>query len=142
PWLFFNAFVAGMVMVLVARTVLVFLVAWEVMSIAAFCLVTFEHEQADVRQAGWIYLIATHLGVIFLFIVFLCLGRHAGSLEFDAFRSMPALGAGWAGLIFVLAVVGFGAKAGFVPFHVWLPEAAPAASCMQRAQRTWSNSAG
>jgi formate hydrogenlyase subunit 3/multisubunit Na+/H+ antiporter MnhD subunit len=40
---------------------------------------------------------------------------------------MPALGAGWSGLIFVLALVGFGAKAGFVPFHVWLPEAHPAA---------------
>lgn len=127
PWFFFNAFVAGMVMVLVARTVLIFLVAWEVMSIAAFCLVTFESEKADVRQAGWIFLIAAHLGVIFLFIVFLLLGRHAGSLEFDAFRSMPILSAGWAGLILVLAVVGFGAKAGLVPFHVWLPEAHPAA---------------
>src|SRR5207253_2957669 len=89
PWFFFNAFVAGMVMVLVARTVLVFLVAWVAMSITAYFLVTFEHEKAEVRQAGSIYLIATHLGVIFLFIVFLLLGRHAGSLEFEAFRSMP-----------------------------------------------------
>ena len=47
--------------------------------------------------------------------------------EFAAFRAMPSLSAGEAGLIFVLALVGFGAKAGFVPFHVWLPEAHPAA---------------
>src|SRR5438876_833181 len=127
PWCFFNAFVAGMVLVVVARTTLLFLLAWEIMSLAAFCLVTFEHEQAAVRQAGWVYLIATHLGVAFLFLAFLLLGRHAGSLEFGAMRGMPAPGAGWSGLIFILALVGFGAKAGFVPFHVWLPEAHPAA---------------
>ncbi|HMC88641.1 MAG TPA: proton-conducting transporter membrane subunit, partial [Gemmataceae bacterium] len=127
PWFFFNLFVAGMVMVVIARTTFLFLVAWEVMSVAAYCLVTFEHEKAEVRKAGWVYLVATHLGVAFLFLAFVLLGRSAGSLEFEAFRAMPALGAGWSGLIFVLALVGFGAKAGFVPFHVWLPEAHPAA---------------
>ncbi len=127
PWFFFNLFVAGMVMVLIARTVLLFLVAWEVMSIAACCLVIFEHEKAEVRQAGWIYLIATHLGVIFLFITFMLLGRHAGGLEFRDFQAMTTLGPGLASLVFVMALIGFGAKAGFVPFHVWLPEAHPAA---------------
>jgi hydrogenase-4 component B len=127
PWFFFNAFVAGMVLVVVARTAILFLVAWEVMSVAAYFLVTFEHEKAEVRKAGWVYLIATHLGVAFLFLAFVLLGRNAGSLEFEAFRRMPALAASSSGLIFVLALVGFGAKAGFVPFHVWLPEAHPAA---------------
>jgi formate hydrogenlyase subunit 3/multisubunit Na+/H+ antiporter MnhD subunit len=127
PWFFFNVFVAGMVMVVVARTAFLFLVAWEVMSLAAYCLVTFEHEKAETRKAGWVYLVATHLGVAFLFLAFVLLGRSAGSLEFEAFRAMPPLNSGWAGLIFLLALVGFGAKAGFVPFHVWLPEAHPAA---------------
>jgi formate hydrogenlyase subunit 3/multisubunit Na+/H+ antiporter MnhD subunit len=126
-WFFFSLFVAGMEMVVIARTVLLFLVAWEVMSIAAYCLVTFEHEKGDVRRAGWVYLIATHLGVAFLLVAFVLLGSRAGSLEFEAFRGMPALAAGWSGLIFVLALIGFGTKAGFVPFHVWLPEAHPAA---------------
>jgi hydrogenase-4 component B len=90
-------------------------------------LVTFEHEKAAVRRAGWVYLIATHLGAAFLFFAFLLLARQAGGLEFEAFRRMPAFGADWSGAIFVLALVGFGAKAGFVPFHVWLPEAHPAA---------------
>jgi formate hydrogenlyase subunit 3/multisubunit Na+/H+ antiporter MnhD subunit len=127
PWFFFNVFVAGMVMVVIARTAFLFLVAWEVMSLAAYCLVTFEHEKAEVRKAGWIYLIATHLGVAFLFLAFVLLGRNAGNLEFERFRAMPAFVGGWSGLIFVLALIGFGAKAGFVPFHVWLPEAHPAA---------------
>ena len=126
-WFLFSAFVGGMVMVLVARTALLFLVAWEVMSIAAYCLVTFEHEKAEVREAGWIYLVATHLGVLFVLLAFLLLGHQAGSLEFREFRTMSALSVTWADLIFVLALVGFGTKAGIVPFHVWLPEAHPAA---------------
>ena len=126
-WFFFNLFVLGMIMVVIARTALLFLLSWEVMSISAFFLVTFEHENADVRRAGWVYLIATHLGVAFLFATFVLLGRSAGSLEFEGFARMPRLDAFWSGLIFVLALIGFGAKAGFVPFHVWLPEAHPAA---------------
>ena len=53
------------------------------MSLSAYFLVTFEHEKAEVRRAGWIYLVATHLGVAFLFATFVLLGRQAGSLEFD-----------------------------------------------------------
>jgi len=126
-WFFFGAFVGGMVLVLVARTAVLFLMAWEVMSLSAYFLVTFEHEKAEARRAGWVYLIATHLGVAFLIATFTLLGRQAGRLEFEAFQTMPPLGAGAAGVVFVLALVGFGAKAGLVPFHVWLPEAHPAA---------------
>lgn len=126
-WFFYNTFVVGMVLVVLARTALLFLVSWELMSLSAFFLVTFEHEQAEVRRAGWIYLVATHLGVAFLIAAFVLLGRRAGSLEFSAFLTMRPLDARGSGLIFVLALIGFGAKAGFVPFHVWLPEAHPAA---------------
>ena len=116
-----------MVLVVVARTALLFLMAWEVMSVAAYCLVTFEHEKAEVRQAGWVYLIATHLGVAFLFAAFVLLGRlswQPGLRRRSARRRRPRAGPP---LVFLLALVGFGAKAGFVPFHVWLPEAHPAA---------------
>jgi hydrogenase-4 component B len=126
-WFFYNTFVAGMVMVVIARTALLFLLSWEVMSLSAYFLVTFEHEKAEVRRAGWIYLVATHLGAAFLFGTFLILGRQAGSLEFDGYSRAPAMNSGLSGLIFVFALIGFGAKAGFVPFHVWLPEAHPAA---------------
>jgi formate hydrogenlyase subunit 3/multisubunit Na+/H+ antiporter MnhD subunit len=116
-----------MVLVLIARTVLLFLMAWEVMSLAAYFLVTFEHDKPEARRAGWTYLIAAHLGAAFLILALLILGWHAGRLEFDGIGDTAALGAGWAGLVFLLAVVGFGTKAGFVPFHVWLPEAHAAA---------------
>jgi formate hydrogenlyase subunit 3/multisubunit Na+/H+ antiporter MnhD subunit len=127
PWFFFTLFVAGMVLVLLARTSLLFLMAWEMMSLSAFCLVIFEHEDSKVQRAGWVYLIAAHLGVAVIIALFLLLGYHANSWDFSAFARISDLGQGWAGLLFVLALIGFGTKAGFVPFHVWLPEAHPAA---------------
>lgn len=126
PWFFFNLFVAGMALVVVARQALLFMVAWEIMSVAAFFLVVFEHDKKDVRIAGWIYLIATHLGAAFLLAMFLFLGRHSGSLDFDSMVGLQ-LGPLAASIVFGLALIGFGAKAGLVPLHVWLPEAHPAA---------------
>lgn len=127
-WFCFNLFIAGMALVVVARQALLFLVAWEVMSLAAFCLVIFEHEKKSVCAAGWIYLIATHVGAAFLLVLFLLLGRSAGgSLDFDRFMMAGTLAPSLSGVIFLLALVGFGTKAGLVPFHIWLPEAHPAA---------------
>jgi formate hydrogenlyase subunit 3/multisubunit Na+/H+ antiporter MnhD subunit len=127
PCFFFNLLAAGMVTVVIARNGLVFLVAWELMSLSAYFLVTFEHERDEARRAGWLYLVATHLGTAFLFAMFVLLGRPTGNLDFDAYRQASTLGAGWSAALFLLAIVGFGAKAGFVPYHVWLPEAHPAA---------------
>ncbi|HLH76031.1 MAG TPA: proton-conducting transporter membrane subunit [Candidatus Binataceae bacterium] len=121
-WFFLNLLVASMVMVVLARNALLFLMAWELMALTSFFLVTFEDEQAAVRQAGWIYLVASHIGTAFLFVLFILLGRTNGSLDFDRFSAAPGTG-----VLFVLALIGFGTKAGFVPLHVWLPEAHPAA---------------
>jgi formate hydrogenlyase subunit 3/multisubunit Na+/H+ antiporter MnhD subunit len=125
-WFFFCMFVAGMVLVVIARTAVLFLSAWEVMSLSAFFLVTFEHEQAEARRAGWVYLVATHLGVAFLVALFAVLSVHGEGTEFSAYLRAPST-PGLAGLLFVLALVGFGTKAGLVPLHVWLPEAHAAA---------------
>src|SRR5262249_46065973 len=110
-----------------ARTALLFLFAWEIMSLAAFFLVTYEEERPEARRAGWVYLIAAHLGVAFLIALFTLLGRQAGGLRFADFAAVPAPRPVLAGVLFVLAVIGFGAKAGLVGLHVWLPEAHPAA---------------
>src|SRR5207249_11319937 len=71
---------------------------------------------------GWIYLVATHLGTVFLLVLFILLGHEHGSLDFDRFSASAG-----SSVVFLLAVIGFGAKAGFMPLHVWLPEAHPAA---------------
>ena len=110
-WFLFSLFVAGMMLVCIARTAVTFLVAWEVMSISAFFLVTFEHEQREARRAGWVYLVATHLGVAFLVALFAALSFHAGDTEFGSFLRAPTPGPGLASFLFLLALLGFGIKA-------------------------------
>lgn len=125
-WALTSLLIAAMAVVFAAGNGVLFLVAWELMSLAAYFLVTLEHRRTEVREAGWTYLVATHLGTMFLVAFFVLLGRGGGSLDFrglDLESASPA----FAGLLFVLAVIGFGTKAGLVPFHVWLPEAHPAA---------------
>jgi formate hydrogenlyase subunit 3/multisubunit Na+/H+ antiporter MnhD subunit len=111
----------------VARHAILFLFAWEVMSLAAYLLVSFDHQEASVRRASFIYLIATHVGVACLLALFLSLGALAHSYEFSAMAATPMPNATIASLLFLFALVGFGAKAGLFPLHVWLPEAHAAA---------------
>ncbi len=124
---FFNILSAAMIAVVVARNAVLFLIAWEVMSLASFFLVTVYDDRAEVRQAGFTYLIATHIGTAFLMAFFIFMGMTAGSLDFAAFNALPSLSPMFASLLFILALIGFGTKAGLMPLHVWLPEAHPAA---------------
>jgi formate hydrogenlyase subunit 3/multisubunit Na+/H+ antiporter MnhD subunit len=126
-WCFYNLLTASMMLVIVARNGILFLIAWEVMSLASYFLVTFEDEKESVCQAGWTYLVATHLGTAFLLALFILLGQPANTLDFSGFDTNRSLPATQTSLLFLLAVVGFGTKAGFMPLHVWLPEAHPAA---------------
>jgi len=122
----FNVLVAAMALLVTARDGILFLAAWEIMSIASFFLVTFEDEQEVVRRAGMTYLIASHLGAACLIVLFVTLSGGTGSFDFDRFAAAGAP-MGIAGACFLLAVAGFGTKAGFWPVHVWLPDAHPAA---------------
>jgi len=133
-WFFYNLSIAGMVGVTIARDGLLFLVAWEMMALASYFLVVFEHEREDVREAGWTYLVASHLGTAFLLALFIMFGQGSDSLDFIETASGTGITqrladapSGTLDVMFVLAVVGFGTKAGFMPFHVWLPETYPAA---------------
>jgi len=126
-WFYYCLLVLGMMLVLLARNAVLFLIAWELMALASFFLVTFEHERESVREAGWIYFVATHLGTAFLLAFFLLLGRETGSMDFTVWAEKGVPTSGPASILFLLAVIGFGTKAGFMPLHVWLPEAHPAA---------------
>lgn len=124
---FFNLLVVAMVGVVVARDAILFLIAWEGMTIASFFLVVFESQRDEVRRAGFTYLVASHLGAAFLFILFMLLRRSSGSYDFSDIAAAGSLSPGLASTCFLLALVGFGTKAGFFPFHIWLPDAHPAA---------------
>ncbi len=123
---FFPLLVATMAVTVAARDGLSFLICWELMSLSSLFLVMAEHEIKEVRHAGWIYLVATHVATAFLIVFFILLSQKAGSLTFDDFTSL-SLSPFLAGSLFIMALIGFGAKAGIFPLHVWLPHAHPAA---------------
>jgi hydrogenase-4 component B len=120
-WFFTGILIASMAMVVIARNSVLFLVAWEVMSLSSLFLVLSDNKRSEAPAAGWTYIVATHLGTAFLFAFFILLGK-GGSLEFNQLTPSSH-----AGLLFILCIIGFGTKAGFVPMHIWLPEAHPAA---------------
>ena len=120
--LFYGLLAGSMVMVVVARDGILFLMAWEVMALSAFFLVTTEDDDPAVCRAGWIYLVATHAGTLCLFAMFGLLRLATGSLAIDG--ALPdTVPSGLATAIFLLALCGFGLKAGVMPLHVWLPGA-------------------
>ena len=124
-WFFFNILIASMAFVCLANNTILFLIAWEVMALSSFFLVAFEYEKEEVRKSSWIYMVASYLGTACLLPMFLILGSSANVLDFDLFSK--SLSPQALNICFILALVGFGTKAGIMPFHVWLPVAHPAA---------------
>jgi hydrogenase-4 component B len=122
--LFYGLISGAMILVLSARNGMLFLMAWEVMALAGFFLITTEEREEEARRAGYIYLIATHTGTLALFAVFAMLGHMSGSLMFPVTGSLQAAGSS---LMFLLGLFGFGMKAGLMPLHIWLPGAHAAA---------------
>lgn len=119
--LFSGLLLAGMATVVIAAHAVLFLVAWETMAIAAFFLIAAEDTDAGVRGAAWLYLIATHIGTLALFALFVVMRAERGTFLLGPIDS--AAGAVTSSVILLLAVAGFGFKAGIVPLHFWLPGA-------------------
>jgi len=122
----YHVFLASMALVLLADDAYLFMVAWETMALASYFLVTTDHDIEAIRNAGLLYLIVAHIGAVVILLCFGTLQLGQWSYTFDAMRG-NTLPIGWASAAFLLALFGFGAKAGFLPVHVWLPEAHPAA---------------
>ncbi|MEK7361947.1 MAG: hydrogenase 4 subunit B [Pseudomonadota bacterium] len=123
--LYYHVFIASMALVLLADDAYAFMVFWETMALSSYFLVTSDHTKAEIRRAGFLYLLIAHVGAIG---ILLCFGllHGTGDYTFDTMRAVQ-LAPFWATVAFALALFGFGAKAGMLPLHVWLPEAHPAA---------------
>ncbi len=122
----YHTFLASMAFVLIADDAYLFMVAWESMALSSYFLVTLEHHEARNRSAGYIYLLIAHLGAISILLSFGVLQGGLGDYSFNALRHAE-LTSSWSTVAFALAFFGFGAKAGMIPLHAWLPEAHPAA---------------
>ena len=122
----YHCFLASMGLVLLADDAYAFMVAWETMALSSYFLVTTQHRIPEIRAAGFLYLLIAHVGAIGILLSFGVMQGGSWQFTFDAMRAAH-LSPGWATAAFGLALFGFGAKAGLVPLHVWLPEAHPAA---------------
>lgn len=106
----------------------VFLIFWELMALSSFILIIFDHTKRDTLKAGINFLIQSHISILFLTAGFIWMKIKTGTFDFDAIATFTstqpaAIGTG----LFVILFTGFAIKAGFVPFHTWLPLAHPAA---------------
>ncbi|MEF8707510.1 MAG: hydrogenase 4 subunit B [Candidatus Accumulibacter propinquus] len=122
----YHLFLASMVLVVLADDAYAFMVMWETMALSSFFLVTANHRIVEIQRAGYIYLLVAHIGAIGILLCFGVLQANSGDYTFANMRAQQ-LSPFWASLAFLLALFGFGAKAGILPLHVWLPEAHPAA---------------
>lgn len=122
----YHVFLTSMVGVILADDAYAFMVMWETMALSSFFLVTANHRVPEVRSAGYLYITMARIGAIAILLCFGVLQANTGDYTFANMRAQE-LGPFWASTGFLLALFGFGAKAGVLPLHVWLPEAHPAA---------------
>lgn len=121
-------FLGSMYGVLLADDGYSFLLTWEMMSLFSFFLVLYEYEEPHNRKSAYIYLVMTHIGTVFLTAATLFLYTKTGSFAFEVWAgAAPTLTTIQLNLVFLAFFIGLGTKAGFVPFHIWLPYAHSAA---------------
>ena len=123
-YLFFSLLIGAMALVVSADNLITFMLSWEIMSLSSFFLVITHFEDAENRRAGYLYLVFSQVGAMFILAAFGVMFTQSGSFEFTDAAGLPEAAKI---LVFVLAFVGFGSKAGVFPFHAWLPHAHPAA---------------
>ncbi|MDX9696445.1 MAG: proton-conducting transporter membrane subunit, partial [Bacteroidales bacterium] len=124
-WLLYLLFHSSMLWVCMVQNSIVFLIVWELMSLSSLFLVIFDHQNSKTLKAGLNYLVQMHIGVALLTVAFIWVYLSTGSLDFAAIAQFFQTHSNiW---LFLLFFIGFGIKAGFIPFHSWLPHAHPAA---------------
>jgi hydrogenase-4 component B len=122
----YHVFLASMALVVLADDAYSFMVMWETMALSSFFLVIANHRIPEIRRAGYLYLLIAHIGALGILLCFGVLQANTGDYTFANMRAQQHTPF-WASVAFLLALFGFGAKAGLLPLHVWLPEAHPAA---------------
>jgi hydrogenase-4 component B len=124
----YNLALLASLAVLVAGNATVFLVAWESMTLFSYLVIVRHHRRAGVARGGFWFLALSELGFALIVVAFALLAAKTGTLDLGAMAARShSVSEGWRGAIFILGLIGFGFKAGLVPFHIWLPEAHPVA---------------
>ncbi len=124
----YGILAASMAIVVLAQDSILFLIAWEVMALAAYFLVTSDPTDTTACRAGWMYLIGAHVAAVFLIAMFALLYQASGSfalLEIKPGSILPKAATG----LFILGLIGFGLKVGLMPLHLFLPGAPASSPC-------------
>lgn len=125
---FYNLFIASLLLVVTANHAIFFLIAWELMSVSSYFLVTYEHGHQENIRSGFLYFLMTQVGTEFIVFAFILLYGVTGSFDFDALRAANiAIPGVIKNLALASALFGLAIKAGVVPLHIWLPKAHPVA---------------
>ncbi|HEX7482382.1 MAG TPA: proton-conducting transporter membrane subunit [Candidatus Bathyarchaeia archaeon] len=117
-----NIFILSMMLVIASFSMFSFLFFWEIMALSSFLLVMVEFEKKETQKAGMFYFVMTHLSTLFLLFAFLFIYTITGTFDMSQIRAEPLI----TSIAFVFIFLGFGIKAGIIPFHKWLPYAHPA----------------
>lgn len=123
--LFFILLIISSQMIVIANHAILFLICWEMMSMTGFLGMLLEYEKNEVQKGSFYYFAASHVIVFILYIMFFILHKLTGSWFFDEYQKNLQII--YPVTIFLLGFLGFGIKAGFIPFHFWLPQAHPIA---------------
>lgn len=125
---FYNIFIASLLLVVVANQAIFFIIAWEIMSVSSYFLVTYEYGHEENISSGFLYFLMTQLGTEFIVFAFILLYGTTGSFDFSIIREASATVPGVIkNLALASALFGLAIKAGVVPLHIWLPKAHPVA---------------
>lgn len=117
-----NIFLATMLLVVTINNAFYFIVFWEMMTLVSYLLVIWESEKEETMQIGYVYMLVAHIGAALILVAFLIMYSKTSSFDFGLWRQ-TWMSTGIKSLVFILAFIGFGAKAGMVPLHFWAPGA-------------------
>jgi len=127
-WLAYILLHISLILICAVQNAMIFLICWELMAVSAFILVIFENYKTDTLKAGINYLIQSHVSILFLMLGFIYVAVKTNSYDFNAIAEFSHQQSAMSGTVLFLSFfIGFGIKAGFVPFHTWLPRAHPVA---------------
>lgn len=124
-YLSFLLLYISMLLVCTQQKAFPFLVAWELMTISSFLLVIFDTRSRSTLKTGINYLVQMHISMFLILLAFLITYKDISSFGFTALPEYFSTHQEFP--VFLLFFAGFGIKAGFFPFHTWLPDAHPAA---------------
>jgi hydrogenase-4 component B len=124
----FNLAALASLVVLVAGNVVTFLVAWETMALLCYLLILRRPRRSEVAAGAFWFLALSEVGFVAIVAAFVILAAKTHTMQLDLIAARAHLVSGdWRVAAYLLALTGFGFKAGLVPLHVWLPEAHPVA---------------